>query len=142
MRLKFKTSFLKGVTQRCVTVTLCAAAVWAGGCMNPTEHRQKADRKAQDIIAEKHLEALGREGSIAIDRPSTILRRRLLEEQGLVVSGPASLGSDRLERVEHWPDDEYLMSDGESADAFGDSARSDVSPDDGKLQIGPRDSFQ
>lgn len=88
--------------------------------MNATSHRQKADRTAQDILAEKHREALGRDGTVEIERPSTILRRRLLEEQGLVISGPASLGSDRLERVKHWEDDAYLAAEGESADAFID----------------------
>jgi outer membrane protein TolC len=86
--------------------------------MSPSQHRQQADRTAEDIIAQKHQEALGREGQVDIDRPSTILRRRLLEEQGLLISGPASLGSDRLEAIEHWPDELYLESKTESFDAF------------------------
>lgn len=144
MRLKLKTSLFKGLAQGCLGVTVCAVVVWAGGCMNPTEHRQKADRTAQDILAEKHLEALGREGTVTIERPSTILRRRLLEEQDLVVSGPASLGSDRLERIDHWPDDEYLSSDMESADAFvqipaGQTLKLTMLD---ALQIGARNSSQ
>ena len=88
------------------------------GCMSPSQHRQKADQTAQEIIAQKHQEALGREGSVNIERPSTILRRRLLDEQELAVSGPASLGTDQLETIEHWPDKDYPPSDGESEDAF------------------------
>jgi outer membrane protein TolC len=111
--------------------------------MNATAHRQKADRKAQDIISEKHREALGRDGSIDIDRPSTILRRRLLEEQDLIVSGPASLGSDRLDKVEHWADDAYLSSVEASEDAFvqitkGQTLKITLLD---ALQIGARNSF-
>lgn len=111
--------------------------------MNPTEHREKTDLAATSIITEKHQEALGREGTLEIDRPSTILRRRLLEEQGLVVSGPASLGSDRLGRVEHWEDETYLSPSQESADAFvqiapGETLKLTLLD---ALQIGARNSF-
>lgn len=114
------------------------------GCVSPSDHRQKADETAQTILAEKHQEALGRDGTIAIDRPSTILRRRLLEEQDLVVSGAASLGSDRLETVKHWPDDAYLRLDEESEDAFvqipaGETLKLTLLD---ALQIGARNSFQ
>lgn len=98
-----------------VWVTILAAPVlFQAGCKSPSEHRAKADRTAQDIIAQKHQEALGRAGTINIERPSTLLRRRLLEEQELVKAGPASLGSDRLDTIEHWPDDEYLKPQPES----------------------------
>ena len=93
-------------------------ALFAAGCMNPSEHRQKADRTAEAILAEKHQEALGRDGTIDIERPSTILRRRLLDEQGLVVSGPASFGADTLEAIEHWPDAGYPPVGQASQDGF------------------------
>jgi outer membrane protein TolC len=120
------------------------AALFAAGCMNPSEHRQKADRTAEAILAEKHQEALGRDGTIDIERPSTILRRRLLDEQGLVVSGPASFGSDTLEAVEHWPDGEYPGPGHDSQDAFVQ-----VTTDKPlrltlveALQVGARNSFE
>ena len=111
--------------------------------MSPSEHRLKADRTAEEIIAEKHQEALGRDGAIDIDRPSTILRRRLLEGQDLVISGSASLGSDRLEAVEHWPDEDYLSSHKESEDAFIQVTKDEplkLTLTD-SLQIGARNSF-
>lgn len=92
--------------------------LFQAGCMDPTAHRTKADKDAQDILAQKHQEALGRDGTVVIERPSTILRRRLLIEQDLPMAGPASLGSDRLVAVEHWPDAGYLEPTTESADAF------------------------
>ena len=111
--------------------------------MSPADHRRKEDEKAKDILAQKHQEALGREGTVDIERPSTILRRRLLEEQGLVVSGPASLGSDRLEAIEHWPDGAMDPNTGTSADAFaqitaGKPLRLTLVE---ALQIGARNSF-
>lgn len=117
--------------------------LFQAGCMSPSEHRLKADRTAEEIIAEKHQEALGRDGVIDIDRPSTILRRRLLEEQDLVISGPASLGSDRLEAVEHWPDDDYLSPRTDSGDAFIQITKDEplkLTLTDA-LQIGARNSF-
>lgn len=84
------------------------AVTFYTGCKSPAEHRHIADQTVQEIISQKYQEGIGREGSIDIERPSTILRRRLLEEQDLVISGPASLGSDRLEVIPHWPDEEYV----------------------------------
>ena len=73
------------------------------GCRSPQEHRQKADEVATDIIAAKQQEALGKTEPFGIERPSDILRRRLLEEQGLLIADRASLGTDKLEPIDHWP---------------------------------------
>lgn len=90
-----------------VAVLLLLGGVCLCGCKSPTKHRAEADRVASEIIAQKQLEATGRTESFSIDRPSDILRRRLLEEQGLLFAGPASLGTDKLEPIEHWPQDDY-----------------------------------
>jgi len=86
------------------------------GCRTPSEHRQEADKAASDIITEKQEEALGKTEPFSIERPSDILRRRLMTEQQLLYSSEASLGTDQLERIEHWPEDESPQT-GESPDA-------------------------
>jgi len=84
---------------------LCTAVVFgiAGACKSPSRHEARADKVAAEIILQKQQEALGRTEPFSIERPSDILRRRLLEEQGLVYSGEASLGTDKLQRIPHWP---------------------------------------
>ena len=84
---------------------LCTAVVLgiAGACKSPAQHEARADKVAADIILQKQQEALGRTEPFSIERPSDILRRRLLEEQGLVYASEASLGTDKLQRIPHWP---------------------------------------
>jgi len=79
------------------------------GCRSPAEHRSEADKVAAEIITTKQKEALGKTEPFSIERPSDILRRRLLEQQNLTVSSNASFGVDKLEPVEHWPDQDYLQ---------------------------------
>jgi outer membrane protein TolC len=86
------------------------------GCRSPSEYRKAADRVASDIVTEKQKEALGRTEPFDIERPSDILRHRLLEGQNLAYAGQASLGADQLEPVEHWPEEDYprvVSSDGD-----------------------------
>ena len=77
------------------------------GCRTPVEHRQTADRIASIIIAGKQQEALGKTEPFSVERPSDILRRRLLEQQNLAYSSEASLGTDRLTPIDHWPEPNY-----------------------------------
>ena len=77
------------------------------GCRTPIEHRQEADRIASIIIAGKQKEALGKTEPLRVERPSDILRRRLLEQQNLAYSSEASLGTDKLTPIEHWPEPNY-----------------------------------
>ena len=77
------------------------------GCRSPSEYRTEADRVASDIITEKQKEALGRTEPFDIERPSDILRRRLLEGQNLAYAGQASLGTDQLKPIKHWPEEDY-----------------------------------
>lgn len=88
------------------------------GCKSPIEHRSEADNVAAEIITAKQKQALGETEPFSIERPSDILRRRLLEQQNLALSSEASLGTDRLKPVEHWPDPDYLQakSSGSSED--------------------------
>jgi outer membrane protein TolC len=77
------------------------------GCKSPSEYRSKADKVAADIIQEKQKQALGHTENFGIERPSDILRRRLLADQNLPYSGNASLGTDKLQPIKHWPESGY-----------------------------------
>jgi outer membrane protein TolC len=78
------------------------------GCRSPAKYRSEADKVTSKIITEKQQEALGKTEPFSIERPSDILRRRLLEQQDLIVSSEASYGTDRLKPIKHWPDPNYL----------------------------------
>lgn len=77
------------------------------GCRSPSHYREKADEVAYDVIEEKQQEALGKTSPLQVERPSDILRRRLIEAQNLAVSGQASLGTDALDPIPHWPETGY-----------------------------------
>jgi outer membrane protein TolC len=86
-----------------VILILCALS----GCKAPATYRLAADKTATAIIQEKQTQALGRTEPQEVLRPSEILRRRILEQQGLPYSSQASLGTDALVPVPHWPDPGY-----------------------------------
>ena len=114
------------------------------GCRSPVEHRSEADKVAAEIITAKQKEALGETEPFSIERPSDILRRRLLEQQNLAVSSEASLGTDQLKPVKHWPDPEYL-----EAKSSGSSEDLPIEPNKPvklslvqALQVGARNSLE
>jgi len=74
------------------------------GCKTTSKYRMEADRVAETIIEKKQEQLFGETGNFSIERPSDILRRRLLIEQELPHYGEASLGSDALEPIPHWPE--------------------------------------
>ncbi len=114
------------------------------GCRSPVEHRSEADKVAAEIITAKQKEALGETEPFSIERPSDILRRRLLEQQNLAVSSEASFGTDQLKPVEHWPDPDYLQ-----AKSSGSSEYLPIEPNKPVklslvqvLQVGARNSLE
>ena len=114
------------------------------GCRSPVEHRSEADKVAAEIITAKQQEALGETEPFSIERPSDILRRRLLEQQNLAVSSEASLGTDQLEPVEHWPDPDYQQA--KSSDSSKDLTIEPNKPVKlslvRALQVGARNSLE
>lgn len=88
----------------------------AGGC-SPERYRAQADKVASKIITQKQKEALDKTEPFGIERPSDILRRRLLDEQDLLYSSEASLGTDKLSPIPHWPEKNYPPASN-SADAI------------------------
>jgi outer membrane protein TolC len=93
--------------QRLTTVCLLLGGLALVGCRSPGQYREKADKVADEIIAQKQKEAVGKTEPLAIERPSDILRRRLIKEQNLPVSSAASLGTDALKPIPHAPKDNY-----------------------------------
>lgn len=85
------------------TIIVC---YFVGGC-SPTKYREDMDETAGKILSDKQLEATGKKYPFSINRPSDILRKRLLKGQKLLVSGPASLGAEKLQKIEHWPEEDY-----------------------------------
>lgn len=92
---------------RSLLTILLPCLVAVSGCKTPPQYRRQADEVAADIIEQKQREALGKADPLNILRPSDLLRRRLLTEQHLAYSGNASLGTDRLAPIAHWPDESY-----------------------------------
>lgn len=88
-------------------VSLSCCGLLLTSCRSPAEYRERADEAAYEIIEDKQQEALGKTEPLRIERPSDILRRRLIEAQNLPVSSEASLGTDALTPVPFWPEEAY-----------------------------------
>ncbi|MBW1791971.1 MAG: TolC family protein [Deltaproteobacteria bacterium] len=86
---------------------LSSVLLTLAGCGTASKHRINADKAASDIISKKQKQVLGSEENFSIERPSDILRRRLLIEQELPYAGEASLGTDKLKSIKHWPEKDY-----------------------------------
>jgi len=95
-----------------------AVALMLAGC-SPTWYRRQADQAAATIIERTRHDALGADGEFTIERPVDTLRRRLLLDQELPQTGPASLGADQLERIDHWPEDDYPYADDDEPNPLG-----------------------
>ncbi|NLD37326.1 MAG: TolC family protein [Desulfatiglans sp.] len=85
---------------------LLAAPALFSGC-SAKSHRLRADKTALSIIKKEQARLLGKADDFSIEKPSDILRRRLLTEQELAISGEESLGTDALPKIPHWPEKKY-----------------------------------
>lgn len=93
--------------ERAALVMFLSVFVLLAGCNSEAKYRTDTDKIASNIITEKQIQATGKASKFSIERPSDILRRRLLAGQNLPTSSPASLGTDSLKKVEHWPEKNY-----------------------------------
>src|SRR4030042_3301796 len=87
------------------------------GC-TAARYRMDADKTAQNIIREKQEQLFGKATGLNIERPSDMLRRRLMIEQALPHTSNASLGTDKLEKIAHWPEDDYPSGGTSSGDGI------------------------
>lgn len=97
----------KNLKSSTIALSLVVLVMILAGCQKPEEYRGKADEVAAEIISQKQIEVIGMNYPINIERPSTILRRRLIKEQKLPYAGPESLGTDQLKKIDHWPEEDY-----------------------------------
>ena len=119
------------------------ALVLQTGCSSPAQYRREIDKVAADIISEKQIQATGKATEFNVEKPGDTLRRTLLSGQNLPISGPPSLGTDKLKPPEHWPEKSYPKA------TYGSSV---IKPGDVNeplklslvqaLQIGARNSFE
>jgi outer membrane protein TolC len=101
----FKHKYLKEIHFLLLSVLLSALTLQVG--CSPAKYRKDMDKVAAKIISQKQLAATGKTSPFSIERPSDILRRRLLADQNLPISGQASLGTDKLTPIKHWPEKSY-----------------------------------
>ena len=98
---------------------LCGAFLWGcllKGCASvPSQQLERADTVAETIITEKQQQALGKIETISIVPPAETLRQRLLLDQNLPYQAEASLGSEYLSPIPHWPEIQYPQSDKQRA---------------------------
>jgi len=97
-------------------VLLAGTANVPTGC-SPAQYRRGADSAAYSILGEAQQRTLGRREPFTIESPGDALRRKLLIGQDLPRCGPASLGSDQLEPIDHWPEKNYPGRDSQAPPA-------------------------
>ncbi|MFH0793892.1 MAG: TolC family protein, partial [bacterium] len=85
---------------------LCVLTIFGGllSCKTPAGYHREADRVALKILENKQMEAFGKTEPFQIERPADTLRRRLMLDQDLPHTSPASLGSHDLPPIRHWPE--------------------------------------
>ena len=103
----FGTKTAKRIRTFRLILTIFLPLLIQAGCQTPADYRLKVDETASNIISEKQKQALGRASEFSIEQPSDTLRRRLLLEQNLPYANEASLGTDKLKKIEHWPEENY-----------------------------------
>lgn len=121
---------------------LLALLVLQFGCKTPDKFRSDTDKTAAKILAEKQLQATGKTSKFTIEKPSDTFRRRLLSGQNLAISSPASLGTDKLKPIEHWPEKKPIIAVSDEKIAEIDANGPVVISLVGALQIGAYNSFE
>jgi hypothetical protein len=97
----------KGTSAYKLFVVLLLSTLLIGTGCTAARYRKDADKSAEKIIKEKQKQLYGNTEGLSIERPSDILRRRLMIEQELPYSSNASLGTDKLDKIAHWPEKNY-----------------------------------
>ncbi|MBN1788423.1 MAG: TolC family protein [Sedimentisphaerales bacterium] len=136
----FESKKLKRIQAVLITI-LSSVFVLLAGC-NEAKYRRDTDKIADNIIRQKQLQTLGKKTPFGIERPSDILRRRLLIGQNLPIYSHASLGTDKLDPIEHWPEENYPAAvSGEKVIETTDANKPIVISLVQALQIGAYNSF-
>jgi outer membrane protein TolC len=88
-----------------VAAVVASLLLLPAGCKGPVEQHESADKVAGKILEQKQQDALGRQEEFVLESPADTLRRRLLLDQNLPVSHPASYGAAYINRIKHYPPD-------------------------------------
>ncbi len=95
---------------RCTGRILMLALVFflvLSGCRTPGDYRVEVDQKARGIVMAEQARVLEEQGDFSLEGPEENLRRLLIARANLPNAGPASLGTDRLSPLPHWPEPDY-----------------------------------
>ncbi len=84
--------------------TAASIVLVAIGCYSPGQHRKQADEVAYEIIDEALARSPGGVEDFALGTPAETIRKRLLTNQCLPVSAPASLGIQYVEPIKYYPE--------------------------------------
>jgi len=76
----------------------------SAGCRTPEAFRRKIDADVHEMVTQTRAQKVDTDTAFRVEKPENTLRRRLLEDLSLPVSGPASLGTDRLPDIPWWPE--------------------------------------
>ena len=106
---------------RMLLISLLSMTLFAAlGCGTMASmYRKSADKAAGKIIEKKQTQLFGSKQKFTIERPSDILRKRLLVAQELPQAGKASLGANNLDKIPFWPEKEYPVSEKSGSDEDG-----------------------
>ena len=74
------------------------------GCRTPEAFRRKVDADVRQMVTQTRAQIIDTDTTFSVENPENTLRRRLLEDLSLPVSGPASLGTDQLPDIPWWPE--------------------------------------
>ena len=95
---------LKPVRARLFVAAVILILGMTAGCRTPEAFRRKVDTDVRQMVTQTRAQVLDTDTAFRVEKPENTLRRRLLEELSLPVSGPASLGTDRLPDTPWWPE--------------------------------------
>jgi outer membrane protein TolC len=96
--------FLQSVHARWILAGVILMLGVTAGCRTPEAFRREVDTDVRQMVAHSRTQVLGTDVAFSVETPEDSLRRRLLEDLSLPVSGPASLGTDQLPEIDHWPE--------------------------------------
>jgi outer membrane protein TolC len=103
------------MTQWLLIALVSTLLIGTGSGCTASHYRKSADKVADKLIKEKQDQLFGKAEGLSVERPSDILRRRLMIDQNLQHASSASLGTDKLEKISHWPESKY-PSDGTASE--------------------------
>ncbi len=102
-----------GAFRRLPTISLAGALVAAllgAGCRSPRQWRERADSRAEALVAAAQRDANTTVEPIVVETPADTLRRRLMLDQELPAFHPASYGIRDLPTSLYWDGEERLKS--------------------------------